>query len=126
MSESTFIRWSALGSLAFGGVVILLLATNANKNGVSRECPDETKAFALSTELVKDALKAPATAQFPSLQDRGVVVDNRGHFKKKCRYAITAFVDSQNGFGAVLRTQYSVTMLRRDSGRWDAERLVLD
>lgn len=62
-------------------------------------------AYEMSQVAVKRILKAPATARFPAYADDDVMIsetDTRGHFR------VIAYVDSQNGFGALLRSRYVV------------------
>lgn len=66
-------------------------------------------ALLTSQKLVTAYLKAPASAKFP-----GAVWDNAiGHVRRNGQtYRIDSYVDSQNAFGAMLRTRYSVTLTR--------------
>lgn len=66
------------------------------------QCEDEYTAFAMSQEFVKGQLRAPATAKFPSTRANGVRITYLGD----CTHQIVAYVDSQNGFGALLRNRY--------------------
>jgi hypothetical protein len=52
-------------------------------------------------KLVKSNLKAPATARFS-----GQKVKETGEY----RYVITGYVDSENGFGALMRLDYRCTV----------------
>jgi hypothetical protein len=52
-------------------------------------------------DAMRRRLKAPATAQFPLVRE--VDVDRTGDGK----YSYRSYVDSQNSFGAMLRTQFS-------------------
>ncbi len=56
-------------------------------------------AYALITDYVKDKLKSPSTAKFPSKS--GVKIS-----KNNDTYIIQGYVDSQNSFGATIRTKY--------------------
>ncbi len=67
-------------------------------------CSDQTLAFYTSQTFVKRQLKAPATAEFPWSNEDGVSIRE----VKNCEFSVRAFVDSENGFGAKLRTNYSV------------------
>lgn len=70
-------------------------------------------AWVMSRRFVERALAAPATAQFPS-SDRtdGVHVERTG----QCTYLVQGWVDSQNGFGAMLRSHYSIEMESDERG----------
>jgi hypothetical protein len=68
--------------------------------------PSDIEACAYSREMVKVFLKAPATAEFPS--------DACNARVQGTTVSISSYVDSQNGFGAKLRTPYAWT------GRYDS------
>jgi hypothetical protein len=52
-------------------------------------------------KFVTDRLKAPSTAEFPwNYDDQKVDILGPGH------YRVSSFVDSQNGFGAQVRSTY--------------------
>lgn len=71
-----------------------------------RQCSDSTMAYIMSQRFVERELKAPRTAKFPSFHADGVRVrDLNG-----CRFSVTAYVDAQNSFGAMMRTNYTITM----------------
>lgn len=53
-------------------------------------------------KYVKAALKAPSTANFPSAK---VTIEPASNTR-----LITGFVDAQNGFGAMIRSGYSVRL----------------
>ncbi len=69
----------------------------------------------MSQEFVKNSLKAPSTAKFPTI--------NKSSSKAigNCQFQVASYVDAQNGFGAMLRTHYTATILRHpDKGSWSA------
>jgi hypothetical protein len=67
----------------------------------------------LTTQVhVKKYLKAPATAQFPEYDKSFVKKINDTSFE------VNAYVDSQNGFGALLRSTYLIRMHQDDKGNW--------
>lgn len=68
----------------------------------------EAKLFAQAVEL--QLLKAPATAQFCSLEE--MTVTTMGDV-----YVVSGYVDSQNSYGAIVRTPFKITVFK-DNGVW--------
>ena len=81
--------------------------------------PDEIDAFVMSRQFVEKALKFPSTAEFCSFTDARIVDLGEGRFR------VSAWVDSQNGFGATVRTQYVCVLSGEDSDTWTLENLEL-
>lgn len=77
-----------------------------------RETPlqdDGVIAYTYSQDYVKQKLRSPGTADFPRASKVGI--------KRLApyRYRITAYVDSQNGFGGTVRTNYTCIIEYTDS-----------
>jgi hypothetical protein len=93
--------------------------TLGEKQRIDREATQRlgVTAYLMSQAFVKDHLKAPASAQFPSYSSDEVVVARleNGHF------AVKAYVDSQNGFGAMLRSRYLIEIWPVDGDTWKAK-----
>lgn len=56
-------------------------------------------------DLIRDNLRAPTTAQFPSTTTFSVARDD------KCWFTVNGYIDSQNGFGAMIRSQFAVRLM---------------
>jgi len=81
-------------------------------------------AYFMSQEFVKKRLKAPSTAEFPSLvleeSDIRITVQDPNTF------TISAYVDAQNAFGAKIRTHYTATLKYLGSDEWQALNVTLE
>lgn len=101
--------------LVFYGWQMLFRADDSTKNS---RCGDKSMAFVMSQKFVLRELKAPSSAKFPS----SAVVTPISN----CSYSVAAWVDSQNGFGATVRSDYHVIMESSADGRnWSARSLAI-
>jgi hypothetical protein len=85
---------------------------------IAKECGEKNAslAYVMSQDFVKQQLRAPATADFPSWPD-----EYRVSVLGNCQYQVQSYVDAQNGFGALIRSNYSaVVQLFPESGSWVA------
>ena len=77
------------------------------------------EAFVMSQRFVKRQLRSPATAKFPSILEADVRDLGDG------RFLVSAYVDAENAFGALIRTHYKATLRRIGEERWQAESVEL-
>ena len=87
-----------------------------------QDCDNATMAYVMSQNFVKQRLKSPGSAEFPYINGTDVlsVPDH------KCTFYVSAYVDSQNSFGAKLRSYYKATMTYdRNEKVWRAPELVI-
>lgn len=69
-----------------------------------------SEAFIISQQFVKAGLKAPGSAEFPSLDYTSV-------YQGDSSYIVKSYVDAQNSFGAKLRLHY-IAKLKYNGGEW--------
>lgn len=87
--------------LLVGMLLALILAACGSAHSTSSE-KDDAEIWKIAQDVVKDRLTSPSSAEFPGLdevefreQDDGTIV-------------VDSYVDSQNGFGAMMRTDFKV------------------
>ena len=110
-------------------VVIFIVLFNMLGDGDNISTPqtqniDGQKAFIISQSYVKSVLKSPASADFPALD---YTATNLGNDKWK----VVSYVDSQNSFGASIRTNWTVILTYfdgdwADSNSWHLKELIVD
>ena len=71
---------------------------------------DDTMAFSCAKEIVKGDLKAPSTAKFCQQGDAKIYHLGNG------TYCVIGWVDAENSYGAMLRTEYIVTYDATENG----------
>ena len=75
-----------------------------------RNCPDTTGAkigaFVMSQQFVKQKLRDPKSAEFPSYSDSSVSVT----WVSTCKFRVNAQVRATNAFGGYLVTPYAITV----------------
>ncbi len=83
---------------------------------------DNISAFVMCKQFVTDRLKAPSTAVFPSSVDDGVTITRLD----TAQFKVIAYVDSQNGFGAMIRTSYTCAVRYTGNSNWQLQNLTTD
>jgi len=84
-----------------------------------KSCNDSTMAYIMTQGFVEKRLRAPSTAKFPSHYEiKTVLLGN-------CRHDVTAYVDAQNGFGAMIRTPYHAVIKYNGNDMWQIESLQM-
>lgn len=127
VTNTGFLVFMTFAMMVFAGGAFLYSRINSRPSILTTtttvmECGSESMAFIMSQGFVKRKLKAPSTASFPSLYADGVSSSQIGW----CKYRVTAYVDSQNSFGAMLRSHYSADLEYLPSDKsWRADDLVI-
>lgn len=102
--DNDFFEWM------LGGVtVIIIMAVLYSCSGRSPApktdyCSDGEIAYVYAKKLISTHLKAPSTAKFASYYDIKPFQPN------KCKFNFIGYVDAQNSFGAMIRTQFDATV----------------
>lgn len=73
-------------------------------------CEDRVMAFVMAQDFIKDRLKAPSTADFPTLSSGRAKATPIKLPDGRCAFLVSTPVDAQNGFGAMIRERYTVTV----------------
>lgn len=71
---------------------------------IKRRSITQYEAKYLSEEIVKENLKSPSTASFSNLRETQITQVDNG-------YKVSGYVDSENGFGAMIRSNYTVVVI---------------
>lgn len=72
-------------------------------------------AYSMAQQFVTGNLKSPGSAKYPDYDEEYVQLtgDNT--------YSVSAYVDSQNSFGALIRTSWKTTVINEGNGHWRCE-----
>lgn len=87
-----------------------------------QEQDNKSMAYVMCENWVKDRLKSPSTAEFPSVFSGKL--DNV--YKDGTTYSVTSYVDSENSFGATLRTGFTCETTQTSEDEWMLESLEFD
>jgi len=82
--------------------------------------PDPVGAYVVCQQFVEDRLKAPVTAEFGGPYSQVTKSLGGG------RFVVDTYVDSQNSFGAMIRTEFSCTVQNTGGDNWHLESLTFD
>lgn len=80
---------------------------------------DSLSAYVMAQDFVSSQLKAPSTAKFQTYS-KELVQDLGGG-----RYYVSAYVDAQNSFGAMIRNQFNCTVKYVGNKKWISEGVEL-
>lgn len=107
----------ALFSIVFL-ITIVAVAPSGNKdnpknNKHKKEIVNPDKAWLMSQHFLESKLTSPATADFPSRYSRCDIVNDS-------TFWLEGYVDSQNAYGAVLRTDFQIKVMYT-GGEWSSQ-----
>jgi hypothetical protein len=109
--------------LVFFGLIFLVFKCSCSQTDEEKATNTEQTlkilALSASQKCVEQQLKSPSTAEFPYGEIEGVSQLSGN------TYIINSYVDSQNGFGAMIRTNYrcQVTLTSKDDYTCDSVEL---
>jgi hypothetical protein len=111
--------------LLVGIVIAISIAcssTDSPRKTSTFDEPSEGDAAFMSQEFVKKNLKAPSTAKFPNPYGRDIDCTKLGNN----RFKVVSYVDAENSFGAMIRTNYVAVVKYKGSEHWTLESLEFD
>lgn len=82
-------------------------------------------AYSRSQKFVKERLKSPATAEFPSAAWDGDQI-RVGYDDAEEIYTVASYVDSQNAFGATVRTNFIAQLQNTEGKTWQLLSLEME
>lgn len=82
--------------------------------------PTPAEAYSLCQRYVAARLSSPGSARFPAIHEAGVTIATGGD-----DFVVRGFVDSQNGFGAIIRTPFVCTVQHDGDERWKLSELLM-
>jgi hypothetical protein len=104
-----------LGLLA---IVVVVNHFNAQTGPSPATLPyDAAGAFGICKQFVEKRLKAPASAKFPRSSEATITDLGGGKFQ------VVSYVDSQNGFGALIRSTIDCTVHWTSGTSWSLDNL---
>ena len=77
----------------------------------------------MAQQFVKKRLRSPGTADFGSVFGDYQDPDERASVVDAKTFHVTGWVDSQNGFGAIIRTQWSCDVTFEGNDQWSCQTL---
>jgi len=115
-------KWHYVGWAFLVGTGLLIYISPSEEISPKKEAQKDVSvmAFVMCKNLVKEKLISPATADFPFL-------DRETYNKGNQKYLIRSYVDSQNGNGALIRTnwnceiKYNGTGATENPNSWSSE-----
>ncbi|MTI60240.1 MAG: hypothetical protein FH762_09740 [Firmicutes bacterium] len=96
-------------------ILFVLLATGSSSEDDATNGPDKHGARVMAQLFLEDNLKAPSTADYPFWsEDIDEVVTELGNNK----YRFRSYVDSENSFGAKVRTNFNIVVQYIGDDEW--------
>ena len=111
-------------------IVAIVLAYATRNEPRDPPSAEELKRWAYNhaQAYVLGMLKAPATAQFPYYDDafiKEIKSDKKSKQYQARQYQIKSYVDSQNSFGALIRTHYTCSLMQIQDDKKEESKYIL-
>ena len=106
-----------LGLIVIIVIISVLIVSCGSDESKPKPEHDKIGAAVMAEEFIKKELKSPGSAKFPWYNDSMVTDLGNG------KYRYVSYVDSQNGFGALLRTNFICTVKYVGDKKWSLESL---
>ncbi|PHM69043.1 DNA translocase FtsK [Xenorhabdus kozodoii] len=101
---TNFLGW-IIGVVIFIIMIAVLHSCSGNSSAPETDyCSDDTTAYIYAKKFISTHLKAPSTAKFASYYDV------KSSQPKECKFNFIGYVDAENSFGAMIRTQFEATV----------------
>ncbi len=124
-------RWTKerkIMAVVFTGIILLVIFGRSDTPPPTRDSStvtapkvrDEITVCTEASLLIKKMLKSPSTADFPTCSNFVIQkLSNDG-------YRVNSYVDSQNGFGATIRTEWSIVFYYIGGGLTRTDLVIFD
>ncbi len=110
----------AVVGLIVAVVILFWIFSPSSPTPAPDYCKGGGKAAArvMAQQFVKERLRSPASAVFSN---------DHATYRFGCSYQVSGAVDSQNGFGALIRSSYTADLVyRRSDDHWELHNMVLE
>lgn len=122
--------------LLFIGFIALMIFSPKSERSTSTNTPaasiapptngDKIGAWVMAQQFVEEKLKSPSSASFGGVFDDYQDPDNVVSYLGNGKYRIAAWVDSQNSFGAQIRTHFVCELQDMGNEKWRCTSLTFD
>ena len=108
------------------GILALIIGLSVGGGGSKKKkgCQDheDYEAYSYAEKFVEERLKSPSSAIFPEMREY------RNHIKtieRNKKFRITSWVESQNSFGAMIRTPFSCDIIFTKDCKVQGENIII-
>ena len=107
--------------IIMGAIAWYIFAPNSESSNTNnlKKVHSKLEAYTMSQGFVKNKLKSPSTAEFTCDYEKNVTQISDSMF------VVNGFVDSQNSFGAMLRSSYRCTLLFKPNDMVSCENIEI-